>query len=313
MADCLEQAGCRVTLVGDTPDAVSAGSLVWAQGNAAWFPAVWRRLRGMPEAERPPSLVWQSEPLPPPRASGLPFPRPSLREIAKVLLRDPRATDVYTNWIGLARLNRAGLPDVIVVSAPGRQQFLAERGIPAHFVPIGSSPAHGSDLGLARDIDVLFLGDLNVPRRRRVLRMLEHHGIDCLAVGGWADPAYWGDARTRLLNRVKVMVNIPRTPGEYSGIRLLLALANKVLVVSEPIVDPSPYVPGRHFVMAPLAEMPAVIRHYLADEPARQAIVEEGHRMITTELTMAKSVERILAHVAAHEAARGTATCPSPC
>jgi hypothetical protein len=273
---------------------IPESGLLWIQGNAAWFPNICRELRRIPPGRRPLVLIWHCEPLPPPRAAGLPFPRLNLREIAKIILRDRRATDVYTNWFTLRSLHRDGIPGLLIVSAPGRRQFLAERGIESHFVPFGYDPAMGRDLGLPRDIDALFIGSLDVPRRNRILAELKRRGVNLTAVGDWSNPDFWGERRVELLNRAKILLNFSRTPAEYSGARILLGLANKSMVISEPIFDPAPYVPGRHFVMAPVDEIPALVRHYLADETARARIVEEGHRLATTQLTMEQSVNRIL-------------------
>jgi hypothetical protein len=290
----LQKAGGRLRITEGAPQDVPEHGLVWIQGNAAWYPAFRRRLMSLPPDVRPTVVIWHNEPLPPPRSAGLPSPRLSFRELAKIALRDARATDVYTNYWTLRQLHRAGLPDVLVVSANGRKLFLDERGIPSHFVPFGYDPRMGRDLATERDIDVLFLGALNVPRRNRTIQRLRDQGIAVAALGDWSDPAYWGEPRTRLLNRVKILLNIPRTEAEYSGARILLGLANKALVVSEPILDPAPYIPGRHFVMAQLDRLPELIRYYLNNETERERIVEQGHRFAVDELTMERSVQRIL-------------------
>jgi hypothetical protein len=239
-------------------------------------------------------MIWHSEPLPHPRAAGAPLPRLHLREIAKILLRDSRATDVYTNYWCLRRLARRGLPDLLVSSAPGRCEFLAERGIDAHWVPLGYYPEHGRDLGLERDIDALFLGALEVPRRKRSIRRLRRQGVDLVAKGSWSDPRCWGEARTRLLNRTKILINISRYPGELSHYRLILGGANKCLVISEPMYNPSPYVPGKHYVSASIDEMPDAVGYYLSHDEERQRIVDTAHEFVTGEMTAARSVSRIV-------------------
>ena len=279
----------------ETDDAdldLSACDLVWIQGNANWYPRVCTQLGAT--ARRPAALIWHTEPLPPPAAAGLPRPRLELREIAKILLRDRRATDVHTNFWRLRRLARRGLPDCLVVSGRARQEFLAERGIPAHWVPPGYSPDHGRDLGLERDIDVLFLGTLDVKRRRRVLKRLEEAGLNVTAEGSWHDSRAWGENRTRLLNRAKILLDVQRYAGELSGLRLILGMANKCLVVSEPIYNSSPFLTDEHFVTATLHEMPHVVRHYLDHTDERQRIVEAGHRFVTEELTLTRAVTRVL-------------------
>ena len=266
--------------------------LLWIQGNANWYPRACRQIAAV--RRRPATVIWHTEPLPPPAASGLSRPRLDLREIAKVVLRDRRATDPYTNISRIRWLARRGLPDCLVVSGRARQAFLAEQGIVAHWVPPGYSPEHGRDLGIERDIDVLFLGTLDVKRRRRALKRLEEAGLKITSEGSWYDSRAWGESRTRLLNRAKILLDVQRRPGELSGLRLILALANKCLAVSEPIYDPAPFIPGKHFVTAIPEEMPQVIGHYLGHPDERHRIVDAGHRFVTEELTLSRAVIRIL-------------------
>ena len=293
VASLLVEAGHHVVEVEDGPIQLVTDGVVLILGNANWFPAVCRQLAATPDRRRPLVLVWHFEPLPPPKAAGLPWPRLHLREIVKIILRDARATDVYVNYLRLRALARRGLPDILVASTPGRREFLADRGFSAHWVPLGYESSYGHDMGLSRDIDVLFLGE-SVPRRRRLIRRLGRHGVNVLAMGGWSDPLCWGENRTRLLNRTKILLNLLRYPGELPGIRLILGMANKALVVSEPIYNPLPYVPGKHYVSATVEEMPEVIDYYLTHDSERERIVNEGHRLVTEQVTMKRSVARIL-------------------
>jgi hypothetical protein len=296
LIESLTRYDCDVTLVSDDSAAIMPPPGHWLVvfGNAAWYPKMRRLLLALPRQRRPYVLLWHSEPLPPARATGLPRPWLNLREVAKILLRDARATDVYTNFYTLRSLQRAGIPDVLVVSSRGRQDFLAERGIAAHFAPLGCDPSMGRDLGLQRDIDVLFLGILNVPRRNPLLRSLKDQGVNLIEAGSWTDPAFWGENRTRLLNRAKILVNLARTPAEFSGFRLSLGMANKALVVSEPIYRPEPFVPGRHFVMVPSERMAATIRHYLDAAEERASITEIASRFVQEEATLQRSTEYML-------------------
>lgn len=179
----LEEAGCQVTQVEDGPLDRATNGVVWILGNANWFPTICRQLGSRPRHERPFLVLWHNEPLPPPKMSGLPWPHLHLREIAKILLRDARATDVYTNYFRLRRLASEGLPDLLVVSTLGRLEFLTERGFAAHWVPLGYVPAHGRDMRLPRDIDVLFLGALDIPRRKRLIKRLRQCSVSLLALG----------------------------------------------------------------------------------------------------------------------------------
>jgi hypothetical protein len=291
----LEKAGYQVTQVEDGSLDLVTNGVVWILGNANWFPTVCRQLTSTPRPKRPFVIIWHTEPLPLSEAAGLPWPRLHLREILKILLRDPRATDVYTNYLRLHRLAQQGLPNLLVVSTLGRREFLTERGIAAHWVPFGYDPSsHGRDMSLPRDIYVLFLGALEIPRRKRAIKYLGQRGVNLLAQGSWSDPAYWGENRIRLLNRTKILLNISRHPGNLADSRLILGMANKALVISEPMYNPAPYVPGKHYVSVTVEEMPETIRYYLAHDDERERIVNEGHWLVTQQVTMAQSVSRIL-------------------
>jgi hypothetical protein len=289
--DTLERLGHDVRLVADADFGPGDEDLVWASGSATWFPRAWRRLVARP---RPSTVLWHTEPLPLPSAAGARLEPLHLREVAKIVLRDARRVDPRSNVRALRRLLARGLPDVLVVSTLERQEFLAERGVDAAFAPLGYHPSHGRDLGLTRDIDVLFLGAVDVPRRRRILGELARAGVDTLALGDWRDPALWGDRRTELLNRTKVLLNLTRHPRLLSGGRMLLGMANKALVLAEPIYQPAPYRPGVHFVSAPLDGLADAVAHYLEHEDERRAIADAAYEFVTGTLTLERSVRTIL-------------------
>jgi hypothetical protein len=113
------------------------------------------------------------------------------------------------------------------------------------------------------------------------------------ARGDWFDPQYWGENRSRLLNRAKIFLNVLRFPGEFSGLRMILGMANGALVVSEPMYRHEPFVAGEHFVSTAAAEMPDVLRHYLQRDDERQRIARAGRDFVTTELRLERSVDRI--------------------
>jgi hypothetical protein len=248
----------------------------------------------LPAAERPFVLFWHSEPLPPPRAARLPRPRLHARELAKIALRDHRVTDPYSNIQALRRITREGLASVLLISTNGAREFLAEQGIAATFVPLPLLPDDGRDLGLERDIDVLFLGAMDVPRRKRMIGRLRRDGVAVVTAGGWGEANISGEPRTELLNRTKILLNFPRHPGLLSGRRMLLGMANKAVVLAEPVYRPEPYRPGVHFVSSPLAEMPGVIRELLDEDDRRARIADDAYRFVQSEMTLERIVPRVL-------------------
>jgi hypothetical protein len=294
ISTALEELGCRVNPLGNRPWRPEDGSVLLILGNAYWYPPVLRQLLREPKNKLPMVVIWHWEPLPPPDASGLSWPLPTLRELAKIVLRDWRANDIYTNYRVLKQLSAKGVVDLLAASTPARVEFLAERNIHAHYLPLGYNADHGYDMKLARDIDVLFLGDRRPFRRRWLISRLRRRGIKVIEAGDWADPAYWGENRTRLINRSKIYLNVQRFPGEFSGLRLVIGMANKALVVSEPMYSPAPFVPGKHYVSATVEEMPHVIEYYLAHDAERERIVSEGHNLVTEHLPLSRSVHQLL-------------------
>ena len=270
--------------------------------NCRWFPTIMGQLTE--RAGRPLAVVWHWEPLPMPKAAGIPPPSLSLRERAKVVLGDVRATDAYTNLSHLLELDRHGFPDLLLVSSQAWQESLAEHDVTAHWLPYGYEAGFGTATAGPRDIEALFLGALEVPRRKRLIKQLRRSGIDVLAKGSWFDKTCWGKERTRLINRAEAFINIQRYRGELSAHRLILGMANKSLVVSEPIYRPAPFVPGEHYVEADVDDMPAVLRYYRTHRAERDRIVERAHRFVTGELTMEAAVSRIVSLVVEHTAAR---------
>jgi len=141
---------------------------------------------------------------------------------------------------------------------------------------------------------VLFLGWWRLRRRKRLVHGLRRQGIEVVACGDWSDPAYWGEERVRLLNRAKIVLNLGRFAGEFSGLRMILGMANRALVVSEPVYRPGALEAGKHYVSASAEELPKVISFYLAHSEERERIAAEGHRMVTEELTCEGSVSELL-------------------
>ncbi len=291
----LLHSGYKVHQVNDIGDGLKRKSVLWLLGNGNWYPGARARLLSRSGNSRPFTVLWQYEPLPPAKTANLPWPGLHWRELARIVRRDPGATDVYTNFLRLRQLARAGIPDLLVVSTEGRREFLAEQGISAERVPLGyAAQEHGQDLCLTRDIHVLFLGDLGVPRRTRLLRRLRRSGIQPMVMGNWSDPSCFGDNRTRILSRTRLQLNIQRYPGELSGYRLILGAMHGVLMVSEPMHQPMPFVPGVHYVESTIEEMPELIQYYLDNEDERARLVAQAQDLITRDVTMRQSVARIL-------------------
>jgi hypothetical protein len=299
VAQLLRQHGCQVTQTQDARLDLSAFDTVLLLENCGWFPKILEAFGGLNNSsERPLLVVWHWEPLPLPTIAGAPRPRLSLREIAKIMLHDARATDPNTNFRKLRWLDREGWPLLLVVSSQAWSESLDERGVRSHWIPYGYDPGCGnqspSEPGGARDIEALFLGALEIPRRRKIIRELRRGGVKLEARGSWTDKELWGEQRNGLIHRAEAFLNIQRYPREIGAHRLILGMANRSLVVSEPIYKPEPFLPGKHYVEAEVRETPDVLRYYRTHREERAEIVDRAYRFVTKELRMEESVARIL-------------------
>ena len=297
VATVLEEMGHRVTMIGDNPTDYSPYDVMLQWGNPGYYPAIHKHIMSMPKEKRPLVAILYAEPLPPPKASGLPqWPGLNLAEIGKILLRDWRATDVYTNALRLRRMMREGFIDLLFMIGGEQEEYAAEQGYKAFRYDYGYHRNFGDLLGLERDVDVLFLGETRQRRRRKLLERLDREGIEVTVRGSWhKEPkGLWGEERTRFLNRTKIVVHLQRYPGKVASKRFVLAMANGALVISEPSYRPDPFVEGEHFITAAVDQMPEVIRYYLAHPEERERITTAAHRFVTQEVTWEKTMDRVV-------------------
>lgn len=297
VGDLLDEGGWEVERRGDEAWSPGGAGVVLIWGNANWFPRLLESLIAVPHDERPVVAVWHMEPLPQPDGIRVPCNGLTLRERAKALLRHPGATDPQTNWRRLRALQAHGLPDVLAVPSRRGQRFMSDHGIEAVLAPYGWHAHHGRELDRERDIDVLFLGTLDAARRRTVLRRLRRAGIAVEHAGTFRGAGTWGAERSELLSRSRIVLNIPRRPGESSQLRFVLGMCHGAAVVSEPITDPAPFVAGRHYLSAPTGELADALRGLLDDDQRRAALAAAGQRFVLDEMRLADALDDLLAAV----------------
>jgi glycosyltransferase involved in cell wall biosynthesis len=201
---------------------------------------------------------------------------------------------IMQGYVGLKNPSRSDWLDCIICTTRMRKEFLITRGIAAHYVPLGYHPLIGHDLGLKRDISVLFIGSMNRKRRQlilsRISEALASRRINLKAVTN----IRFGSERTKLLNQALISLNVSQFPWEPGGLRFLMSMACGALVVSEPIEDSAPYKPGVHFVQAEISELPDVIQHYLERDDERKTIVDSAYKFVTEQLTLERTLFQIL-------------------
>jgi hypothetical protein len=220
------------------------------------------------------------------------------------------ATDDYrftTGWLGsgqrfrivgeLRRLVSLGIIELIVVSGERRCELLRRQGLAAQPLFFGYASNFGRDLRATRDIDVAFLGQAGSRRRQRNLRLvtraLERRNIS-VAVHDGRNSSLSGEALIQFLNRCRVLLNILRGSQDAVFHRFLLGAANKALVVTEPVNEYGPFVPGEHLLVSPVGRMAETIERIVRDDEARNRYVEAAYHLVTCCQTMDASVERLL-------------------
>jgi hypothetical protein len=165
--------------------------------------------------------------------------------------------------------------------------------------PFGSHQPWYGDLGLERDIDVLWMGKRATRRRSQALDRLREElhakGVNLYVVDGEERPFVYNEERTELLNRTKITLNLLRTWYDENSLRIAMAAPNRSMVVSEPLLPHVPqYKPGEHYIAAPVEKLAETICHYLEHSQERQQIVEDAYQLSTTELTWRRSMQIIM-------------------
>ena len=284
------------------------------------------RHRGLLEATPPgPRIMWGGEPL---SVGGAPLPAAALAadpgDSAGASSRPKASAGRRRRWAGrlplpapLARRRADAFAErlvaanhrelawavargaELVVTSHDRAAVLASLGRAARVVPFGYDVALAGAItppdAPGRDIPLAVLGDRASSWRRA--SWLDGPGR---ADGPDAPDAprflagLWGEDRHAVLRRTRVLLDVHRIPGTFVGIRLVLALAAGVAVVTEPMLDARPFAPGATHLEVPTADLLATGRALARDEARRADLVRAGQALLTGELTLAASLAALL-------------------
>jgi len=325
----------ELTLLGHHPISFKYGGLVPAgvdillsHGPHGKLLPLWQQVAEIPSARRPTVVHWNTEGLPdlrlPPALmwaiaawrSRVGRLNQARRSSVRHLVNGPPVSWVDSRmhrfrYVGdYAYAFRKGLLDVLADSSQIYGRIFGRRGIPTTYVPWGATPGVYADLGLERDIDVLWMGKRGTRRRssllNRVRRELESCGAEMYVADNEENPFIFGETRTRFLNRAKITLNITRTWYDDNFSRFALAVPNRSLVVSEPVLPHCPeYKPGIHYVSAPIDRLAESVAYYLRHDDEREAIVENAYQLATNELTFRSSIARLMEAAMNHRVRNG--------
>ena len=190
---------------------------------------------------------------------------------------------------------------------------LRARGIDAVHVPLGAvdsmiAPASQTPRS-DRSIDVMFMGGLDARRGAALAELAPHLAplrseIRCVISDRPllpGDPGVvLGAEKYARLADTRILLNLHR---DHSGttdtggraaylewVRLIEAMANRVVVLTEPADDYGPLIPGTHVLVAPIEEMGALLTHMLAQPEELTAIAERGFNLVTEQIDLVSTI-----------------------
>lgn len=223
-----------------------------------------------------------------------------------------------TKWFRLAVELAPHVRGIIDINRKGIKGW-RDKGFEALSLPLGYSrtlEAAEQKSHQHRPTEILFLGALTPKRaqffsqhaaffsaHRSRIHLARLQSIRRAGVPG----CFFGEDLKRLLASARILVNVHMGRGKYfEWHRVLLAAANRCVVVSEPSSEYGPLVPGEHFLMPALDEIPEVCEHLLL-KGNTERIAARASDFIQRELSQHDFCARFLEQLSTP----GTATQPT--
>ena len=194
---------------------------------------------------------------------------------------------------------------------------LRRYGINAVRLALGAVPSMSANNAESRPLDVLFMGGIDDRRGALLAEIAPHlfrydHELRLFKfdhpVGPTTPGLVFGRDKFRLLSSSKILLNIHRDrsanvpagadPSPYfEWARMVEAMANGCVVVSEPSEGFEPLQPGVHFIEAHPGEMHTVVNELLTHPERRAAIAAAAAAAVNNELALHRSLGPILADI----------------
>lgn len=209
---------------------------------------------------------------------------------------------------------------------------LRRRGVPARYLPLGYIPAWDrwhADETEDRPVDVVVMAGAT-PRRLQALArcgpVLARHRTALHLAESWvphtADSVQFlaGEDKWELLRRSKVLLNIHRDElGYLEWQRVIEAMVNGAVVLTEHSLGFAPLVPGEHFQSASYETLDVALEAVLLDPELQHltrqrayALLREGRPLEETIAVLADCAAVLAAQPVSSSAVRGRATVPLP-
>lgn len=183
----------------------------------------------------------------------------------------------------------------------------AEEGLPAQHLQLGYTSAwdfmRDEGHANARDIDVLFMGAASERRLRHLASYVEAlRNRTCRWVISDGSRPNWAPsgsfvtdtAKWDLLRRSKLVLNLHQGDIPYfEWLRIVQAMANGCVVVSEASLDSEPLLAGEHLVVGRAGALPHLSEWLLEEEGARRRIQATAYDFLRQRLPLSASAQRL--------------------
>jgi hypothetical protein len=211
-----------------------------------------------------------------------------------------------TGWFEVA-FEAAARAGAVIDINPLAAAEMNRRGVPTEHAQLGYIPSWdvwGGDEDRPRPIDMAFLGRYTEARAKTITRCVSALERRRAAVymtetirPHVAGSAYFlaGERRSQLLADSKVLLNIHQQKLAYlEWHRILSAVLNGCVVLTEHSLMTDPFVPGKHFISARPTDLPLVLEGLLANPGRLREIREAAYDLVRTEMPMSAAVEVLM-------------------
>jgi hypothetical protein len=214
-----------------------------------------------------------------------------------------------TTWFDIAAGVAGAAGAVVDINVLGAAE-LARRGVPATHLPLGYIPEWDlwqRDDSAERSLDVVFMGGHTERRATAVARcgsLLRDRTSKLLFVESVlprraGDPGYEaGDAKSLTLARARTLLNVHRSELAYmEWHRVLGAVLNGCVVVTELALGTQPLLAGEHFISASIHSLPTVLEAVLDDLDLQDRVRHAAYDLVREELPESGLVDALAAAV----------------
>lgn len=210
-----------------------------------------------------------------------------------------------THWFDTSCAIAAQTAVAIDINEMGADE-MRRRGITAHYVPLGYVPSwdHWRRAERERSVDVTFLGAYTdrravalarswaaLAKRRAAIYLTE------TVTPHLANSPYFlsRERKWNLMADSRVLVNVHRSELPYlEWHRVLGAILNGCVVLSEQMIGFDPLVPGEHFFSARLDDIPLVLEGLLEDPARLEKVRNAAYDIVLEQMPLEKGIEDLL-------------------